>query len=79
MAAAATFISAINIFGGFLVTQRMLDMFKRAGDPAEHNYLYAIPAAAYLGAYYLGTVNGAEQLHQVCDVCLLGGNLRGGV
>jgi hypothetical protein len=23
--------------------QRMLDMFKRPEDPAEHNYLYAIP------------------------------------
>lgn len=29
LAASAAFISFINIFGGFLVTQRMLDMFKR--------------------------------------------------
>ena len=29
LAATAAFISFINIFGGFLVTQRMLDMFKR--------------------------------------------------
>jgi len=65
LAAASTFISSINIFGGFLVTQRMLDMFKRPGDPAEHNYLYAIPAAAYLGSYYLGTMNGAAHLHQM--------------
>ena len=27
-AATSTFISSINIFGGFLVTQHMLDMFK---------------------------------------------------
>jgi len=65
LAAASTFISSINILGGFLVTQRMLDMFKRPGDPAEHNYLYAIPAAAYLGSYYLGTMNGAAHLHQM--------------
>jgi len=29
LAATAAFISCINIGGGFLVTQRMLDMFKR--------------------------------------------------
>jgi len=38
-AALATFISAINIGGGFVVTQRMLDMFKRPSDPKEYNYL----------------------------------------
>ena len=31
LAATAAFISAINIGGGFTVTQRMLDMFKRKG------------------------------------------------
>lgn len=51
LAATAAFISSINIFGGFLVTQRMLDMFRRPGDPPEYNYLYAIPAAAFLTAY----------------------------
>ncbi|KAK8759765.1 hypothetical protein V5799_002603 [Amblyomma americanum] len=45
LAAGAAFISTINIFGGFLVTQRMLDMFRRPTDPKEHNYLYAIPGA----------------------------------
>lgn len=29
LAASAALISFVNIFGGFLVTQRMLDMFKR--------------------------------------------------
>lgn len=29
LAGTAAFISFINIFGGFIVTQRMLDMFKR--------------------------------------------------
>ncbi|CAN7989407.1 unnamed protein product, partial [Ixodes hexagonus] len=45
LAATAAFISSINIFGGFLVTQRMLDMFRRPTDPNEYNYLYAIPAS----------------------------------
>ena len=34
LAVAAAFISSINIGGGFLVTQRMLDMFKRPGTMA---------------------------------------------
>jgi len=32
LAATAAFISCINIGGGFLVTQRMLDMFKRPSN-----------------------------------------------
>nr|CAH8867708.1 unnamed protein product [Trichobilharzia regenti] len=51
LAASATLLSAINIGGGFVVTQRMLDMFKRPTDPAEYNYLFSIPAVALLGSY----------------------------
>merc|ERR1712141_247808 len=40
LAASAAFISFINVFGGFIVTGRMLDMFKRPTDPPEYNYLY---------------------------------------
>lgn len=44
-----------NVFfvyaGGFLITQRMLDMFKRPTDPPEYNYLYALPGAAFVGGY----------------------------
>lgn len=32
LAALAAFISSINIGGGFVVTQRMLDMFKRPSE-----------------------------------------------
>ena len=35
LAAAAAFISFIFIFGGFIVTKRMLDMFKRLTDSPE--------------------------------------------
>ena len=41
-------VSCINIGGGFLVTRRMLDMFKRPGDPKDHAYLYGIPAGVFL-------------------------------
>lgn len=49
LGASAALISFVNIFGGFLVTQRMLDMFKRPEDPPEYNYLYGIPALGFLG------------------------------
>lgn len=51
LAASAALISFVNIFGGFLVTQRMLDMFKRHDDPPEYNKLYAIPALGFLGNF----------------------------
>lgn len=37
--------------GGFLVTQKMLDMFKRPTDPPEYNYLYLLPAGVFVGGY----------------------------
>lgn len=52
--------SAVNIGGGFTITQRMLDMFKRPGDPDEHMHLMAIPAAALIGTYALGTMAGGS-------------------
>merc|ERR1712023_618951 len=39
----ATTISSINIFGGFLVSKKMLDVFKRPTDPPEHYNLYGVP------------------------------------
>jgi len=39
LAATAAFISCINIGGGFLVTQRMLDMFRRPGTLLTGFYL----------------------------------------
>ncbi|XP_044132151.1 NAD(P) transhydrogenase, mitochondrial [Bufo gargarizans] len=51
LAVLAAFVSSINIAGGFLVTQRMLDMFKRPTDPPEYNYLYLLPAGTFVGGY----------------------------
>ncbi|EGT43161.1 CBN-NNT-1 protein [Caenorhabditis brenneri] len=63
MALAATFISSVNIGGGFLVTKRMLDMFKRKDDPPEHNYLFTIPASVFLGGYGYGLYTAAPLIH----------------
>lgn len=65
LAAMALLASAINIGGGFTITQRMLDMFKRDTDPIEHNYLYAIPAAATIAAYGAGHFLGAPEMTNV--------------
>ncbi|KRZ15017.1 NAD(P) transhydrogenase, mitochondrial [Trichinella zimbabwensis] len=62
LAALACFISSINIGGGFLITQRMLDMFKRPTDPPEYNYLYLMPAAVFLGGYGYGMIGVAGAL-----------------
>ncbi|KAJ6669922.1 hypothetical protein lerEdw1_000471 [Lerista edwardsae] len=51
LAVLAAFVSSVNVAGGFLVTQRMLDMFKRPTDPPEYNYLYLLPAGVFVGGY----------------------------
>merc|ERR1712158_98067 len=65
LAAGAAFISFINIFGGFIVTKRMLDMFKRPTDPPEHTMLMGIPAATFLGAYGYAMSQGYPEIHQM--------------
>ena len=43
MGAVATVLSFINIAGGFLVSGKMLDLFRRPEDPKEFFELYGIP------------------------------------
>lgn len=80
LSAAAVFLSSINIAGGFLITARMLDMFRRPGDPPEYNSMYAIPALAFLGGYLGANMAGFENLHQmaylasaICCISSIGG------
>lgn len=77
MAALATFISSINIGGGFLVTKRMLDMFRRPDDPPEYNYLYAIPGGAFIASYaaanFLGKFPDIHQMaYLAASLCCVG-------
>jgi NAD(P) transhydrogenase len=44
-------LKIIDIFGGFLITKRMLDLFRRATDPPEYGWLYAIPATIFAGGF----------------------------
>lgn len=77
LAALAAFISSINIGGGFLVTQRMLDMFKRPDDPPEYNKLYLIPAASMIGGYaYMAQTGQYPDIHNLAylgaSLCCVG-------
>merc|ERR1712226_1814347 len=63
LAALSVAVSAVNIAGGFLITKRMLDMFKRPTDPPEHNYLHAIPAAGMIGSMLFAGLQGVPHIH----------------
>jgi len=80
LAASAALISFINIFGGFIVTKRMLDMFKRPTDAPEHSYLMGIPITAFLASYGYAVSAGYPEVHQMgylasglCCIGALGG------
>lgn len=49
LGAVATLLSFVNIAGGFLVSGKMLDLFRRPTDPKDYFELYAIPASILLG------------------------------
>lgn len=48
--AVATLLSFINIAGGFLVSGKMLDLFRRPTDPDEYFGLYTIPSLVLVGS-----------------------------
>ena len=47
--AAATFLSFVNIVGGFSVSGKMLDLFKRDTDPDDFFGLWLVPAGLLVG------------------------------
>lgn len=75
LAVLAAFISSVNIAGGFLVTQRMLDMFKRPTDPPEYNYLYLLPAGVFVGGYGVALQSGynvEQMMYLGSGLCCVG-------
>ncbi|CAI5792863.1 (P) transhydrogenase, mitochondrial-like [Podarcis lilfordi] len=71
LALLAAFVSSVNIAGGFLITQRMLDMFKRPTDPPEYNYLYLLPGGVFVGGYGASLLSG----HSIEQMMYLGSGL----
>lgn len=52
----------LDIFGGFLITKRMLDLFRRATDPPEYGWLYAVPAVIFGGGFVWAASSGSAGL-----------------
>lgn len=64
LGALSVLLAFVNISGGFVITKRMLDMFRRPTDPAEYPWLYAIPAAIFGGGYVFAASSGLSGLIQ---------------
>jgi len=58
-------ISCVNIGGGFLVTHRMLNMFKRPQDPPDYASFYGVPALGFVGAATYCKLNGVNDMTQM--------------
>uniref|UniRef100_A0A672JGJ0 proton-translocating NAD(P)(+) transhydrogenase n=1 Tax=Salarias fasciatus TaxID=181472 RepID=A0A672JGJ0_SALFA len=68
-------ITTALIPGGFLVTQKMLDMFKRPTDPPEHNYLYLLPGGVFVGGYAAALQSGyniEQMMYLGSGLCCVG-------
>ncbi|KAI1795891.1 PNTB-domain-containing protein [Ganoderma leucocontextum] len=64
LGAASVLLASVNVAGGFVITKRMLDMFKRDTDPPEYAWLYSIPAAVYTGGFLWAASAGMSGLVQ---------------
>ncbi|KAB8073274.1 putative nicotinamide nucleotide transhydrogenase [Aspergillus leporis] len=64
LGAASVLMAFVNVSGGFVVTKRMLDMFKRPTDPPEYPWLYAIPAVLFGGGFVATASTGMAGLVQ---------------
>ena len=65
MGAIATTLSFVNIIGGFLITGKMLNLFRRKEDPDDYFGYYGVPAAVLvggLGGSYLLNANNFDSI-----------------
>jgi NAD(P) transhydrogenase len=64
LGALSVLLASVNVAGGFVITKRMLDMFKRPGDPPEYSWLYSVPAVVFTGGFLAAAHTGMEGLVQ---------------
>ncbi|KUL92331.1 hypothetical protein ZTR_02413 [Talaromyces verruculosus] len=64
LGALSVLLAFVNVSGGFVITKRMLDMFKRPTDPPEYPWLYAIPGLIFGGGYIAAASTGMAGLVQ---------------
>jgi H+-translocating NAD(P) transhydrogenase len=64
LGALSVLLAFVNVSGGFVITKRMLDMFRRPTDPPEYPWLYAIPGVLFGGGYLAALSTGAAGLVQ---------------
>ncbi|PLN75298.1 putative nicotinamide nucleotide transhydrogenase [Aspergillus taichungensis] len=64
LGAASVLLACMNVSGGFVITKRMLDMFKRPTDPPEYPWLYAIPATLFGGGFVAAASTGMAGIVQ---------------
>jgi hypothetical protein len=57
-------LTKTDVFGGFLITKRMLDLFRRPTDPPEYTYLYLIPALLFAAGLIYASWTGKDGLVQ---------------
>ncbi|KAF3906448.1 hypothetical protein ABW20_dc0105801 [Dactylellina cionopaga] len=55
-------LAFVNVSGGFVITKRMLDMFKRPTDPPEYGYLWAVPGLVFGTAFVASGLGGMDGL-----------------
>ncbi|KAK0210930.1 NAD(P) transhydrogenase beta subunit-domain-containing protein [Desarmillaria ectypa] len=64
LGALSVLLASVNVAGGFIITKRMLDMFKRPTDPPEYSWLYGIPAVMFTGGFLTAASTGMGGLVQ---------------
>lgn len=64
LGAASVLLAFVNVSGGFVITKRMLDMFKRPTDPPEYPWLWAVPGVLFGGGFLAAASTGAAGLVQ---------------
>lgn len=65
MGAVATMLSFVNISGGFLITKKMLDLFKRENDPDDYFEFFMFPVGVMLAGLFASAVGNIGDLSNV--------------